>query len=48
VDISLEMKLYRQQYCGCVFSERDRYLLPQKPKEERFTKVSKLITMINK
>lgn len=25
VDISLEMGLYRQPYCGCVFSERDRY-----------------------
>ena len=47
VDISLEMGLYRQQYCGCVFSERDRYLLPQKPKDEKYTKVSKLITMIN-
>lgn len=25
VDISLELELYRQPYCGCVFSERDRY-----------------------
>ena len=47
VDISLEMKLYRQQYCGCVFSERDRYLLPAKSKDEKFTRVSKLITMVN-
>lgn len=25
VDISMELDLYRQPYCGCVFSERDRY-----------------------
>lgn len=25
VERSLQMGLYRQQYCGCVFSERDRY-----------------------
>lgn len=26
VDISLELGLYRQPYCGCIFSERDRYM----------------------
>lgn len=25
---SLELGLYRQQYCGCLYSERDRYLGP--------------------
>ncbi|EGO61849.1 epoxyqueuosine reductase QueH [Acetonema longum] len=25
VAISREMELYRQPYCGCIFSERDRY-----------------------
>ena len=25
VTISKEMNLYRQPYCGCIFSERDRY-----------------------
>lgn len=30
VDIKLELELYRQPYCGCVFSERDRY--EKKPK----------------
>ena len=30
VDISLELELYRQPYCGCIFSERDRY--EKKPK----------------
>jgi predicted adenine nucleotide alpha hydrolase (AANH) superfamily ATPase len=25
VDISLELGMYRQPYCGCIFSERDRF-----------------------
>jgi predicted adenine nucleotide alpha hydrolase (AANH) superfamily ATPase len=25
VAISLELEMYRQPYCGCIFSERDRY-----------------------
>ncbi|MBQ9698416.1 MAG: epoxyqueuosine reductase QueH, partial [Acidaminococcaceae bacterium] len=33
VDISLQLGLYRQPYCGCVFSERDRYMEWKKPKE---------------
>ena len=32
VDISLTLGLYRQPYCGCVFSERDRYMEWKKPK----------------
>ena len=32
VDISLALRLYRQPYCGCVFSERDRYMEWKKPK----------------
>ena len=32
VDISLALGLYRQPYCGCVFSERDRYMGWKKPK----------------
>ena len=27
---SIAMELYRQPYCGCIFSERDRYWKPQK------------------
>lgn len=27
---SKELGLYRQQYCGCIYSERDRYLLKEK------------------
>lgn len=26
IDVSKEMGLYRQQYCGCIYSEKDRYL----------------------
>ena len=51
VDISLELGLYRQQYCGCVFSERDRYEVVKKPKGEppkgEFIVVSKYIKMVN-
>jgi predicted adenine nucleotide alpha hydrolase (AANH) superfamily ATPase len=25
IDLSKEKEMYRQQYCGCVYSERDRY-----------------------
>jgi len=25
IDISRKLGLYRQQYCGCIYSERDRY-----------------------
>jgi epoxyqueuosine reductase len=28
---SKEMGLYRQQYCGCIYSERDRYMGNKKP-----------------
>ena len=28
-----ELGLYRQQYCGCIFSERDRFLPPQARKK---------------
>ena len=26
IEKSKELQLYRQQYCGCIYSERDRYL----------------------
>ncbi|NLY88837.1 MAG: epoxyqueuosine reductase QueH [Firmicutes bacterium] len=29
-EISRELGLYRQPYCGCIFSERDRYYKPPK------------------
>jgi len=30
IDLSKEMGLYRQKYCGCIYSEKDRYV--KKPK----------------
>jgi len=30
VQISKDLGLYRQPYCGCIFSERDRYHKPRK------------------
>ena len=51
VDISLELGLYRQQYCGCVFSERDRYEIVKhykgQPPQEPIIRISKHISMIN-
>lgn len=51
VDISLELGLYRQQYCGCVFSERDRYEIKKKNKgefsQEKFIVVSKNVKIVN-
>ena len=32
IRISKELGLYRQQYCGCVYSEKDRYLPREKQK----------------
>lgn len=40
VDISLEMELYRQPYCGCVFSERDRYERVKKKKNTAATEAA--------
>jgi len=34
IQISKEMGLYRQQYCGCIYSEKDRYL-PQPAKAHK-------------
>lgn len=33
IELSREAGLYRQPYCGCVFSERDRYLKIKSPGE---------------
>jgi epoxyqueuosine reductase len=32
--ISREMGMYRQQYCGCIYSEKERYYHPSDPKSE--------------
>ncbi len=31
IEISREFGLYRQPYCGCIFSERDRYMKRKSP-----------------
>jgi len=33
VEISKAMELYRQQYCGCIYSEKERYLAKVKDKK---------------
>lgn len=35
IDISLEMGLYRQSYCGCAFSEEERYTKAISNREKR-------------
>jgi predicted adenine nucleotide alpha hydrolase (AANH) superfamily ATPase len=30
VEVSKKMGLYRQQYCGCIYSEKERYLRSKK------------------
>ena len=30
VELSRQLELYRQKYCGCIYSERDRYLKTKK------------------
>ena len=45
IDISHELELYRQPYCGCVFSEEERYskeYLKRKRKENRAKKRARL------
>ena len=39
VQISKDMELYRQPYCGCIFSERDRYYKPRKEKSQHAGRV---------
>ena len=34
VEKSKELELYRQPYCGCIYSERDRYLPNKKGKQK--------------
>ncbi len=46
IDISKSLELYRQPYCGCVFSEEERYskaIRKQKKKENRAKKQARLL-----
>ena len=40
IRVSKEMGLYRQQYCGCIYSEKDRYA-PKKKRDLSQTDTSK-------
>ncbi len=33
IELSKTEDMYRQQYCGCIYSERDRYYHPEKEKK---------------
>jgi predicted adenine nucleotide alpha hydrolase (AANH) superfamily ATPase len=35
MSLSRDLGLYRQQYCGCVYSEMDRYLKKQRTKRTK-------------
>jgi predicted adenine nucleotide alpha hydrolase (AANH) superfamily ATPase len=34
VEASKQMGMYRQQYCGCIYSEKERYFKPAQPRPE--------------
>ncbi|HHI87754.1 MAG TPA: hypothetical protein ENK03_02310, partial [Candidatus Cloacimonetes bacterium] len=34
IERSKENNMYRQQYCGCIYSEKERYYHPQKVKQD--------------
>ncbi len=45
IDISKKLELYRQSYCGCIFSEEERFsreLMKQRKKENRAKKRARL------
>ncbi len=35
IELSKQEGMYRQQYCGCIYSEKDRYLVAEKAKEPK-------------
>jgi len=37
IDRSKQMGMYRQPYCGCIYSEKDRYWKPERKPTERRT-----------
>lgn len=43
IDISLELGLYRQNYCGCIFSEEERFSKDIKKFRRNFHKVENLL-----
>ena len=33
INTSRELEMYRQQYCGCIYSEKERFFRPQKERD---------------
>ena len=49
IDICQELELYRQPYCGCIFSEEERYskaIRKQKKKENKEKKRARLAAQL--
>ena len=42
IDISKELELYRQPYCGCIFSEEERYSKALRKKRKAEAKAKKI------
>ena len=47
VEISKAMGLYRQQYCGCIYSEKERFLKPNKMSNDK-VQISNKVQSSNK
>lgn len=45
-DISLEMELYRQPYCGCIFSEEERYSKKLRQQRRQEAKAKKQLAAV--
>ena len=43
IDISKELELYRQPYCGCIFSEEERFSRELRKQRKKFAKLKKSI-----
>lgn len=45
IDMSMEMELYRQPYCGCIFSEEERYSKALRKARKKANKAKKRARM---
>ena len=39
IDMAIDMKLYRQPYCGCIFSEQERYDKKLRKRRQEITQI---------
>lgn len=46
IDISLQLGLYRQGYCGCIFSEEERYSKELRKKRKKEAKARRLLAKV--